>query len=430
MFAFAAGVLIALAEALLHPTIVLVFFVSELTGSLQTIGLVVTVGMLGWYIPQVLMPWVAGPSSRQMPWALGASLVRAAAVIFLAYTGYRNDASDAERLRSFFVCYVAFCVASGFTQTPINELIARGLPGRRLDSMIRNRNLAAGLLAVIAALVARESLGPNGPAFPRNITLLFIAAATAISAATFFIARIREPDVLPRGGTAGAAPRLAALWRTLLDGAFRRYLLFGVLLAVSTLADTYYVVYARREYDLPPRMIGTFLAIFAAAVLIASPLWSGIARSGGARAALQAASTLRVIAPLSMLFLPYAIESKFYQDRVGNEQVLFYLLAIPFALQGIALRGLAFGNFAYVAAITLPERRAAYHILALSPMLVAAFAPIAGARLIGRWGFERLFLVALLTGFVAILASGLLAQTSSRIRSPVGAWRLRDLRAY
>jgi MFS family permease len=423
--ALTAGVLIALAEFLLHPTIVLVFFASELTDSLRTIGLVVTVGLLGWYVPQLISPWLEKSTSRQMPWALGASLVRAASVIFLAYVGYRSDITDEERLRSFFICYVAYCVASGFAQAPVNELIARSIHGEQLSRLLSQRNLWSGILAIGAGFVARASLGENGPEFPRNVTLLFIAAAAAISGATFFLARIREPQSFQRVNT---APRLADFFAVLRDSAFRRFALFGIVAAAATIADPFYVVYARQEFGLPASMIGTFLIVFAVGALFSSPIWTAIARVGGARASIQTATAIRVIAPLVVLFLPYALDTDLYRDHVDNERVVYYILAVPFAVHGMTLRGLVNGNFRYVMDIAVPERRVAYQILALTPLLAAAAAPIAGAWVAGRWGFERLFVVAVFVGFIAILSGGLLANTNMRVSTTARAWRLRDAR--
>lgn len=428
-FAFLASALIALTEILLHPTIILVFFVSELTTSLDTIALVVTVGLLGWYLPQLITPWLTNTSGRQMPWALGASLVRAAAVIFLAYVGYRGNVSDDERLRSFFICYIAYCVASGFAQAPVNELIARGVSGDGLGRLIAQRNFWSGLLAIGAGFVARQSLGSDGPEFPRNVTLLFIAAAAAVSGATFFIARIREPQAVQRTGPGGSAPRFRDLLQVLSDSAFRRFALFGIISGAATLADPFYLVYARREFDLPADMIGTFLILFATGVLAASPLWAAITRIGGARAAIQTAMALRVVAPLAILFLPYAIDTELYRENIDNDRMVFYILAVPFAVQGIALRGFVNGNFQYLLEIAVPDRRTAYQMLALTPLLVAAAAPLAGAEIVERWGFDRLFMTAVFAGFVAILSGGLLANTSSRVRSVTRAWRLRDARS-
>ncbi|MCC6790432.1 MAG: hypothetical protein IT336_02040 [Thermomicrobiales bacterium] len=428
-YAFFASVLAALAEILLHPAIILVYFVSELSTSLDTIALVITVGLLGWYVPQLITPWVANISTRQMPWALGASLVRASAVIFLAYVGYRGNIADDDRLRSFFICYVAYCVASGFAQAPVNELIARGLSGDGLSRLIAQRNLWSGIIAIGAGVVARQSLSADGPDFPRNVTLLFIAAAAAISGATFFIARIREPQVIQRVGAAGHAPRLRDVALVLGDGAFRRFVLVGTVSAAATLAEPFFVIYARREFGLPADMIGTFLVVFAIGAFAAAPIWSAIARTGGARAAIQTAMALRVIAPLTVLFLPYAIDTDLYRDLVDNERMVYYILAVPFAIQGLALRGFIQGNFQYIQEIAVPDRRAAYQMLALTPMLIAAAAPLAGAEIIKRWEFDRLFMIAVFAGFVAILSGGLLANTSSRVRSTSRAWRLRDARS-
>ncbi len=428
-FAFISGILLAIADALLHPTILLVFFVSQLTDSLRTIGLVVTVGLLGWYLPQLMVPWLVNNTSRQLPWALSANLVRAAAAIFLAYSGYRTDVSDDDRLRSFFICYVVYSVAAGFAQSPMNELIARSVPAEIRGRLFRQRTVWAGIVAIGAGVLARQTIGTDGPGFPRSFALLFIAVAAATSGAALFVGRIREPRTLNRMGPARFNPRVGDFVRVLSDGAFRRFILFGLFAGISTGADAFYVIYARREFDIPPSWIGAFLSLFAAAALLSTPFWMGIIRYSGARGVLQTAVALRVISPLIMVGLPYALESDLYQDNVSNERIVFYILAVPIAIFGITARGLAIGNFRYVMDLSVGDRRTAYQILALTPMLLAAAAPIAGAEIAERWGFDRLFLSAVFVGFVSVLCSGLLAGTSRRVRASSAAWRLKEARS-
>ena len=186
---------------------------------------------------------------------------------------------------------------------------------------------------------------------------------------------------------------------------------------------------AQRTFKLPADMIGTFLALFAAGALLSSPFWAFVERTSGARGTIQTAIAIRVIAPLTVLLLPTVIDTELYRDHVSNDRVVFYILAVPFAVIGISARGFMRGNFRYVMDIALPQRRAAYQLLALTPMLVAAAAPFAGVELIDRWGFSRLFLAASFAGLAAILAGGLLVSTDMRVRSVSHAWRLRSARS-
>jgi hypothetical protein len=423
---FLAGILITIAETLLHPTIVLVFFASELTDSLRTIGYVVTVGLLGWYLPQVLAPWLTGGSGRQLPWALGASIIRSASAIFLAYSAYRTDVTDDQRLRSFFICYGAYSLASGFVQLPMSELISRSVPGQHRERLIQQRNLWGGLLAIGVALFVRHTLGTAGPGFPRNVALLYIAAAAAVSGATYFIARIREPQLVQRSSATGSPPSAGDVAKVLSDGAFRRFHFFGLLCTATTVADPFYVAYARSEYHVPSAWVGMMLVLFAAGSLLSAPMWAGVIRFGGARAALQTATAIKVVAPLLVVALPYLIDSDLYRDHVSDRRVVYSILAAPFAVLGIATRGYLSGNFRYLMDLTVSKRRSSYQIVALTPLLVAAAIPLAGAEIAGRWGFDRLFLSALFTGFVAVVCAGALAGTSRRVRATSAAWRLRD----
>jgi hypothetical protein len=426
--AFFAGVLITLAETLLHPLILLVYFVSQLTSSLQSVAMVIVVGFGAWALPQIVWPWLYRATSRQLPWALSAMTVRTAAAILLAYTAYRTGVSDEQRLRAFFICYLAYSLSAGIAHVPVTMLLARGVPSSARGRLVQQQVLWAGIAAVVAAVVVRETLGPTGPGFPRHLALVFVAAATSLIAATYFVARIREPRVAQSSEAVVAPPRRRDFGQALSDGAFRRFVLFGTLAALSSLADPFYLLYARQQVALPDSWVGLALLFYATGSLLSGPLWSAIVNTSGAKAVVQTATAVKIISPLTLVAVPHVLSSQLYVDHVTNSDVAQWMLALPFAAIGVATRGLLTGNFAYLADLKVASRQSAYHFLALTPLLVAAVAPLAGASLAGRWGLDRLLMIALSAGLVSVLGTGMLANTSRRVRGTRSAWRLREAR--
>jgi MFS family permease len=422
------GALLTLADTLLFPTLVLSLFVAQLTNDPVRIALVPVIGTTAWLLPPVLLGPLLERSRRQSPWAVGAAVVQTAAIVLLAYVGYRSDLSDQQRLRSFYICYLAFSLASGLASVPSRALITRAIAADRRRQYVRQRNLWGAVLAIGAGIVVRSELGKDGPDFPRNFAYLFVAAAAALTAGAFFQMRMRETSRVapapppPRDG-ARAALRAAA------DASLRRYLLFRALLALSTLADPFFVVYAQRELNVPMGYVGTYLIGLTVACYLSGALWSWIARRGGHRAVLQTAALIRLAAPLIALILPYVADSRLYQDRFDDNRPIFYAFGFVFVAFGAVLGGQALGNFGYLGDIAPPTARASFSRLTNAVMAVASLAPIAGAKVVDRYGYDTLFVSAAAIGLAAIFASGILTEAHTRTRPVAQAWRLRGARS-
>lgn len=421
--------LIALADTVIFPTLVVVAFAAQLTDDLVTIGLAPAIGAGLWFLPQILARSLTRLSNRQVPWITGAAILRAVPVILLAIIGYRDDLSNAQRLRSFLICYAAYTLASGFAAVPASVIMRRAIPSDQRSWFLRVRNLWAVAGAAAGAILVFRVLGPEGPAFPKNFTFLFVVAACALSAAVFFQAREREravrtADYHPnRGSTA-----LEAL-RALLDTNVRRFLVFRVLASLSALADPFVILYAFRELGAPVWSVGPYLATLVFARVCFTPLWSLVAARSGHRAVLQGAALARLLAPLVTLLLPFLADSRVYRDRFNDLTPLWYAFGVVFVLQGAALAGQASSTFAYLLDIAPSDQRAAYAWITNAILMVVAFGPVAGGYIIERYGFERLFIGAALVSLAAIFASGMVTETHTRTRAVAQTWRLRGVRS-
>lgn len=419
------GALLTLADTLLYPTIVLSLFVAQLTNDLTRIALVPVIATTVWLIPQIVTAPLMAKTRRQLPWATGAAIIQSSAILLLAYVGYRSDLNNDDRLRSFFICYIAYNVASGFARVPSRVLIVRAISADHRGQFLALRSLWGAVLALGAGVVARKVLGPTGSDFPRNFAQLFVVAAAAVTAAAFFQMRMREPARLAnvvgvdRGFTMRAMPQIVG------DVNFRRFAAFRILLTASTFADPFFILYAQRELNVPVWYVGIYLLAFTGARLLTSPLWAWAERRGGHRTILQTTALVRLVAPLVALILPYLVDSQLYQDRFDDNRPIFYTFALVFAAFGASAAGLSRANYGYLHAIAPATERTAYGTAANIVVAIAALAPLAGARVLDRYSYDTLFVSAAIVGLVAIFFSGVLTDTHTRTRPVAHAWRLR-----
>jgi hypothetical protein len=428
VFGVAHGALLTLAETLLFPTIILVVFVAQLTDDPVRIALVPIIGTTVWLLPQIVLSSFQSRSRHQLPWASGASIVQTAAIVLLAYVGYRADMDTAQRLRSFFICYVVYNLAAGLACVPSRELFAKTIPPERRAGFFAQRQLWGVLFGLAAGMVCRGLFGSHGPAFPRNFNSLFVAAAGALAAATFFQMRVREPTRLI-GGAGAVSTGLRLAPRVFADANFRRFVSFRVLLALATLADPFLIVYARRHLNLPMSYLGTYLIAATVARFVSTPIWAWLENRGGHRAVLQGSALVRLLAPLIALILPYLADSSMYKGHFSDRRPIFIGFGLVFIALGAALGGQIRANFGYLMDIAADELRPTYIALANVIIAVAALSPLLGAKLIARYSYETLLTTAAIVGLVAVFASGLLTNTHTRPRLVAQAWRLRGARS-
>ena len=422
----AGGALGTLAETLILPTIVLAFFVGQLTDSYAVVGLVPALGVGLWALARLPATILIASRRRKLPWAIGAALVRAAATGLLAIVSFRaGEGSEPQLLRAFFICYAAYSFAAGFASVPISSVIAKAMPHEGRLIFFRQRTLWSGVMGVIAGLVVVQLLGNGSPPFRREFALIFLAATVCQLATAFFISTLREPRRIPEVGAPNPLAILQMAPRAFADSNYRRFVVFRLFLSLSTLIDPFLIIFAVAQLAVAPATVGGYVIALVVGRIGSAPLWAVFARRHGEKATLQVAALLRLIAPLMALVLPYVAATDLYRERVTDRDALAMIFGIAFVALGAAIGGQARGNFSYLAEIAPSRLRTVYTGLTNGTLVVIAIAPIAGGLIIDRYGYEALFLTTALISLIAVFASGALTDTHVRTRRSAAAWRLR-----
>jgi MFS family permease len=418
--------LLTLSDTLIQATILLPAFVAQLTESNRIVAVIPAIGIGGWSLSRLLAGSVMQGRRRRLPWAVAASLVGTAALSLLAIVALGSGAGDRDRLlRSFVICYAAYSVAAGFASVPTTSILTKGIVDQHRGRFFRQRGLWSSGPAVLGALVAARLLGSQGPSFPRDFALLFLASAVCSLAAAFFVAILHEPLRMPAPLQPSLGSAFGSGANALRDPNMRRFLGFRVLIALVASADPFYVVYAVRELGVGLATVGRFVVVLVVARLVGRVLWAPSTRARGERAILQLSSLARLVIPLVALLVPYLIEGDLLADRVSDERLTVVLVGALVALYGLTIGGQEQANFAYLLDIAPAQRRLGYVGFTNLVLAVAAIAPIGAAVVIDRAGSRALFLGVAALAFVAILASGALTETLVRSRATPSAWRLR-----
>ncbi len=422
LLATAAGALGSLSEILILPPIVLALFVGQLSNSsFVTVGAVSAIAVGFWALARVPAGVLVAVQRRKQPWALAGVLVRAVALGLLAFVTFRGGGGDF--LASFFVCLAAYALASGFASVPTEALVAKAVPNAARASFYRRRTFWGIVAAIAGAFVVAQVFGGEGPSFPRQYALLFLAATVCQVAIAVFLASVREPVRVAERRPA-ALPALQAVPGALADRNLRRFLLFRALLALTAAIDPFLIIFAFTRLGASSAAVGGYVLAYVLGILISQPVWVAFARRAGERACLQGAALLRLAPPLLALVLPSLASTGLWQDRFAGTPLLEAAFGVAFWCIGAATAALARGTFGYIAEFAPFRLRTAYTLVTNALLAVLAFAPVAAGLLVERLGFEELFLVAAVVGVLAVFASGALANTFVRLRSrsvsPIG----------
>ena len=412
------GILTSAANAILQPIIVLPALVFGFTDSWYLVALPAVLAGLLW-LPGASIAALSGSRDRPRTWGLTGNVIRLLVIVALAFVLDRSDQySDDAMLRALFVCFGIYVLGSAIA-AQANVMVAAGtVPAGRRSGYFASRTVWGSLAAIIVALVGAALFGNESLSFPAPYAILFVIAAACLAIATWFQAMIPAPASVPRAEPAAVRPRGEA------GRGLATYVGFRWLLAASTLADPFLIVYALTELSASPAVIGWYVALLVAGRLLSEPVWARVVRRGRIRSGLQAVALIRVLVPAFALTLPQLFTATAWTDRVSDPDARGWLFGLVFALIGIAQGGQARLNLPYLDQLEARHGRRSRPITN-AVVAVAALAPLAGAWVYSRWGFDEMLLTAAGVGLLGVLVSGGLVASGGVARAVRGSWQLR-----
>ena len=409
----------AAVEVMLMPSLILAFFVAELTPTYTTIGLVPAIAISFWTLARLPAGLLTSGRRRKQPWAFGAAIARAGAILILAVVAIRanpNELALAARplLGTLFLCLIVFALASGFGSVPSAALLRSAAGGERWPAFVARRAIWSAVLSLLGGFIVWRLLGASALAFPNTYGRLFLVAAVLLIAAAVFTAAMREP----LGGTIRSEPAVAPrTWRQpLANPRFRRLIVFRGLLAATAAIDPFLFLYAATRLGVPLTAIGAYAFAAVLGWLISAPLWLWLERQSGPRGVLQGAGVVRLVAPAIALVVPQLAGIAQMRSQDGGASIMTGLYGSAFFAIGAALAAQSRGGYDYQAAILARPVLPAATLITNGVLAVIAFAPVVGGLVIQRFGYEALFGAAAVVGLAAVFAGGQLPT------APAVAW--------
>jgi MFS family permease len=362
-------------------------FVSTLTDSAVLIGLIASLHMAGWQLPQLITANQVAKLSRYKPMVMMITLHER-----IPFFGLAIVALLASRMPRELALILTFAMVSwqalggGFAATAWQSMIAKIMPLDRRGTFYGLQSSLANLFGSGGAVIAGELLKvlPSAEGF----ALCFAICGTMMMISMGFLGATREPTIPVQAtvmkGWRGFMKGLQAILKH--DHNFRWFIVARSLAQLAAMAVSFYTVYAVRRFDMDTQVAGVMTAVLMLAQVISNPIigwlgdhWSHRLTFAGGAAMMGASALVALFAPsLNWFYLVFGLAG------FANATLWTTAMALnsQFGTDGERPYYLGLGN-TLVAPATL-------------------FAPLLGGALAAALGFEGTFLLAAVSGIATV----------------------------
>jgi MFS family permease len=385
------GVFFNFFSALLDPSLVLSWFVSQLTTSNFLIGLITPIQHGGWFLPQLVVSNYIQRRQRKLPFYARMAGVRVVlwGLITLAIFLIKDAA---VLLTVFFSLLMVYSLAAGLSGICFVDVVAKAIPSTRRGAFFGLRLFLGGLVALGGSLLVKYILDEQrGLAFPNNYAILFLLSFFAASAGLASFSLVVEP-VEPVNEE--RVPLTRQLRRALdlprRDSNYRRFLIMRLLLMAAEIATPFYIVYAKRALSVPASMVGVYLTGTTLASFASNLLWGRISDHQGNKLLLILTNSVALFIPLIALSVVPLIDLS-----PGLKEFAPGLFGLVFVLSGGSKAGAMIGNLNFLLEIAPADDRPIYIGLTNTIMGITLLVSSVGGLIVDLAGFTVLFSLAL-----------------------------------
>ncbi len=364
---------------------VIPFFINTLTDSTILIGLSSSIHTIGWQLPQLFTAHHVSRLRRYKPMTMLMTIQERWPFLGLALVALLIPVIGTELALIAALLLVTWQgLGGGFAATAWQSLIGKIMPSNRVGTFFGVQSAAANLFAAGGAVMAGRLLAAVGSNY--GFAMCFLLAGIAMTISFGFVTMTREPENEPVEVEVEPLHFRQNL-RVILekDHNFRWFLAARLLFQLALMASYFLTIYGIRQFNMDEQTGGLMIGIFALSQTVANPILGWIGDQWSHRrvfalgALLASASAgIAIIAPsLGWLYVIFIL--------AGFSRVCMWAIAMSLTLE--------FGK---------ENERPLY--IGLSNTLLAPFSlvlPLLGGWLVDNFGFEIMFLVALIGGLLA-----------------------------
>lgn len=366
-------------------TTVLPSLVVLLTNSEPLVGLIGTLWMGAWLLPQLPAGRWLGGRAHKKPALLGSAAAARVMILIPAIALTLN----LDRWLTFWLLLVAVIVfrgADAVSAVAWFDIVSKVLPPRIRGRVMGWLQANSFVIQFGASLVVMWALSDAAPGFPHNYALLlFMAAALLLMSFGALTFLVEPPGALSDG--AAARLNLGAHARHVLKSsrAFRQLSLARIAVGSIGLAIPFYSVQAIKVLGLPENLLGVFQAAQTVGGVVAALLLGPMSERRGARAVIRVTMGLALIPPVLGLLLNAA-------GPQAPAQALGHVLL--FAAIGATDGTFLVGFLQYVMEIAPPAELTAYTGLSNTIGGITVLSSVIGGVVLSATSYPVLFVCA------------------------------------
>ena len=359
-------------------------FISTLTDSPILIGLIPALDGAGWFLPQLFLARTLEGKDRRMPIVRVLGIFDRIPFLLLALGAFLIPQVDKKiALILVFVIYAIKVFSGGLVALPWQELIATVIPvthrGRYWAySLILGKLMGLGGAAITGILLVSIT-------YPYNYAAMFLIGFIAVSISYLFLNLNIEPEI-PRQNSADYFSLMTRIKSVLSnDRNFLIYLVNRGFIFLAGMALAFLTVYGINKFNLPIAQSAAFTAIMLTSEIIGFGIWGSLGDKRGYKRVIEISNLILILGIGSLLLV--------------NTLWALYLV---FAVMSFAHSGeyIADQNFA----MEFGSERDRPTYIGMSKTLTGPFfllAPIIGGSLVQFWGYNSMFLAALIFSLIA-----------------------------
>ncbi len=365
----------SLGDGFMNASVVLSSFAAVLGASNTVIGLLPAIQTGGWMIPQLLVASRIRHLPRKIVVYQRASTIRTASYVWIVTSTVLLSSQPSLLLIAFLIGLTANALASGISGLPWMEVTAKVIPARQRPGFFGIRNLYGGLLALVGSFAVRAILGADWR-FPFDYTLIFVLGMTAHSICWWLFGFTVEPPDPPQE-PAHFRQEVRSVPDTIRDDPdYRAFLIYRTAVAIATLSDPFFTVFALREIGVGKAAVGAFAIVIGVVAPLSNAVWSRLAERFGSRRLIRYAVACAALAPLTALLMPKGAGLWF---------------ALVFVLSSLGAAGLNLGNANFMLGVAKPEARGRYIGTANTLVGAVMFVSVVGGQLADWVGYRPVF---------------------------------------
>jgi hypothetical protein len=411
IFGILNGVFYRISETMMDSTLVIPWFLSQLTDSTFIIGLVSPIRTGGWYLPQLLTSGYVQRQEKKLGIYRAVGLLRGLAIAGLAASVWTLSAHRGLMLGLFFLFLTLMSIGEGLSGIAFLDIVAKAIPGRRRGAFFATRNFLGGILALGSSAAVRLILDESSRlTFPISFAILFTAAGLGMWGSIAAFSSLTEP-IEPADPT--VVPLRDQLRRAMghvrADRNYRRLIITRLLMLYGYgFGAPFYILYAKEALNATASSVGVFLLSYTISSIAANLVWGRLSAKFGNRLVIVLSTLVGVLLPISALLA----------GRAGSLE-LFY---IPFILRGVYEASIMVGPVNFVLDIAPAKERPTYIGLINTTLGVASLSLLTSGWVAELVGFETLFLLTIvfyLGSFIA--ARGLVAPDAQVLAEASGS---------